>query len=283
MQTRTLRTLSRIARAGSFVEAAEQLNMTLPTLSMQVKSLESELGLTLFDRSFRPPLLTPKGREIVEAARAVIAAEDSLLAAATPGEALSGNYALGFVSTASVRMLPRFLQSARSELPRASFTFESGLSETLVDRVLSGQLDAAVITVAGPVDADLIRYDLREEALLFAAHASQGSLDELLEDATFLHFMPRTGIGKLIATAMQGSRPAHAPTIVLDTLEGIMECVRQGIGFTLLPEPDIARYSSEEIVTFSPLKPGLSRKLALVVRRDGPIADGAERLSALLF
>ena len=69
MQTRSLRSLIKISQTGSFLRAAEQLHVTLSALSMQMKTLEAELGVGLFDRTVRPPRLTPMGRAVVVRAK----------------------------------------------------------------------------------------------------------------------------------------------------------------------------------------------------------------------
>lgn len=76
MQTRSLKSLVQISQVGSFAKAAEQLNMTLSALSMQIKSLELELGVNLFDRSVRPPRLTPIGRSILDEAIPLLRSEE---------------------------------------------------------------------------------------------------------------------------------------------------------------------------------------------------------------
>ena len=76
MQTRALKNLVKISQVESFLQASDQLNMTLPALSMQMKALETELDVALFDRSVRPPRLTAIGRLVVEKARGIISQEN---------------------------------------------------------------------------------------------------------------------------------------------------------------------------------------------------------------
>ncbi|WP_302661628.1 LysR family transcriptional regulator [Sulfitobacter sp. SK012] len=283
MQTRSLRTLVRVSKVGSFAKAAEQSNMTLSALSMQIKALEAELGVNLFDRSVRPPRLTPIGRTIVEKAIPLLQCEDNLLKICRPTDTLVGHFRIGFVTTAAVRLLPGFLEKAKSDAPQGSFEFETGLSRTLQAKVISGQLDAAVITDTDGVPDGLIELVLREEPIVFAAHKSlmAGGLKGLLHGHPFFHFMPNTGIGKLIANEMlQHERPLGAETIVLDNLEAIMECVSVGLGFTLLPTPDVERYRSESVESIG-LPDTSFRKLVLVTARDGQFASREMELAKL--
>ncbi|MEM8854835.1 MAG: LysR family transcriptional regulator [Pseudomonadota bacterium] len=266
MQTRTLRTLVEIHTVGSFATAASRLNMTLSAVSMQMKALEAELGAALFDRSFRPPRLTPLGRAICDQARQILTAESELRAACAPGDRLTGRYRVGFVPTASVRLLPTFLLNARKLSSTVSFDVVTGLSEALEAKVRSGDLDFAVVTENPSRDSVLQSKTLREERLAFAAPATPVSHAPrvLIEKMSFLHFMPSSGIGKLISEHMEdfvGSGHGH---VVLDSVEAIMECVNRGVGFTLLPEPDIRRYADPATRVFTAGPTELSRRVALI-------------------
>ncbi len=278
MQTRALRTLTRIATIGSFAESAAQLNMTLSAVSMQMKALEEELGVALFDRTFRPPRLTPAGRAVAAQAGRILGEEEALLDLCAPTDRLAGVYRLGFVMTAGVRLLPGFLRRAGDALPEARFAFETGLSETLEARVLAGGLDAAVVTAGGAVDG-LAHHAVRREPLAFAAHRSlmREGPGETLAAHPFLQFRPSTGIGKRIA----GLVPQTGPRIVLDSVETIMECVRQQIGVTLLAQSDIERYADAKTAIFN--VPGIEavRELVLTTRTGDPLTAKAHLLTRL--
>lgn len=272
MQTRALRNLVKISQVGSFLQASERLNMTLSALSMQMKALETELGVAVFDRSVRPPRLTPMGRAIVTKAVAVLEREDALLALCAPDDRLVGQFSIGFVTSAAARLLPGFLENILREMTGAQFAFETGLSETLQQKVRDGTLDAAVVTGTEVNAQGLNQVELREEPFVFAAHASIASqgIDALIAHHTFFHFMPQTGIGKLISSAMQQiKRPQDATNIMLDNLEAIMGCVKIGLGFTLLPAPDVERYASADLVFLS--APADVRRALVLVTRTGHV------------
>lgn len=283
MQTRSLRTLVRVSAVGSFAKAAEQLNMTLSALSMQMKALEAELGVELFDRSVRPPRLTPIGRSVVNEAVGLLQSEDTLFDACRPSGALVGRFRIGFVTTAAVRLLPEFLKNAQRDAPSASFEIETGLSKALQAKVVNGQLDAAIVTDADGLPPTLSELVLREEPFVFAAHSDllSDGLPGLMEHHPLLHFMPDTGIGKLIAEEMLlHRRPTGAKTIVLDNLEAIMECVSAGLGFTLLPSPDVERYKTADVRVIQSPTP-LRRTLVLMTPRVGLLSTRGAALGEL--
>lgn len=251
---------------------------------MQMKALEDSLGLELFDRSVRPPRLTPIGRAVALETVPLLLQEDKILELAHSRDDLTGRFRVGFVTTAAVRLLPGFLQASSRAVPRATFEFETGLSAVLQNKVIVGQLDAAVLTDAEGVPTQLSYRMLRQEPFVFAAHKSllENGLQGLLSDGVFFHFMPNTGIGKLIERAMLDfERPPKAKTVVLDNLEAIMECVATRLGYTLLPAPDVERYRISGIETLTAPK-SLRRNLVLVTQRDSALDRSSAKLAALL-
>lgn len=274
----------KVSQTNSFSEAAEQLGMTLSALSMQMKALEESLGAQLFDRSVRPPRLTPIGTAIVAEALPLLRQEERITEICQSTKDLVGSFRLGFITTAAVRLLPNFILASSQEAPLASFEFETGLSASLQDKVLFGQLDAAVITDAQGLPSKLSSRILRQEPFVFAAHKSllKDGLAGLMSRSEFLHFMPDTGIGKLIETAMLDyERPAETKTIVMDNLEAIMECVSAQLGFTLLPFPDVERYRVSDVDTIA-ARGSLERKLVLVALRDSVLDRNGAKLKVLL-
>ncbi len=269
MQTRSLRTLVTISEVGSFNEAAKRLNMTLSAVSMQMKMLEQELDASLFDRTQRPPILTAKGRQVVAKAKDLLVSEQELVRSCQSAGPLQGTYRIGFVHSASVRILPQFLKSVRTHCPNAHFEVETGLSKQLETKVQERRLDLAVLT-ATQRNSDLFEYNtLRTEPLNYAIPKSLNAYDEnwLFQNIPFLHFSPATGIGQLISRHLKNLKIKPKKIIVLDGMESIIECVKQEIGFTILPMPDIDRCAGNDLSVRSVSKEGLSRDLVLVARK----------------
>lgn len=270
MQTRSLETLIRIAQVQSFSQAAELQHMTLSALSMQMKALEAELGVALFDRSFRPPKLTPLGHQVAQQARVVVGQAEALQNLCLSKDRLVGRFRLGFIQSASVRILPSFIELVQRETPNATFLYTTGLSEALVEQVTNSQLDAAIVTLVENTGDDL-RYDeIVSEDLALAVPAAFADTDIALlpQQLTFIHFMPTTGIGRLIAAQLQTLPRKPKQTLVLDGIESALECVKRGIGYTILPLPDIERHRDAKIFVHTAGSSKLKRKLALATRKD---------------
>ena len=273
MQLRFLETLQRIVRLGSFSAAAEEGNMTLSSVSMQMKALEADLGVELFDRASRPPRLTPVGRSVAAQAARVLHEEAVMRALCTANAGLVGNLELGVISSAAIRLVPRLLEAASRLAPNAAFQFVTGLSSDLAASVLAGRLDAAIVTRVGGEDAAL-HFDtigLEEMMLAAPADAKGRSLRTLAEDLRFLHFKPQSGIGRLIADTLAKEGIAARDALIFDSIETTMECVNLGLGFTLLPKPDVLRYARTKVKTIA-MPPGTVRRELALVTRDDPSA-----------
>lgn len=283
MRTRTLKTLLEVERVGTFIGAAEQLNMTLSSVSMQMKSLEDQLGVALFDRAYRPPKLTPLGHAICRSAEEMLTAEADLLLRCQTTRHLTGQFRVGFVATASVRLLPGFLVRAKAQAPDAHFDIETGLSDQLEAGLRNGRLDAAVITASRAAPSGLSYRQLARERLVYAVPSGAARLSPkaLFGHLPFLHFMPQSGIGKLIEEHIDQLRPARSQTLFLDSVEAIMECVRHELGFTLLPEPDILRQTEDGIAIVEIADAPLTRDLVLAsLARPAEMAQ-ADQMAAL--
>ncbi|MGF1502992.1 MAG: LysR family transcriptional regulator [Paracoccaceae bacterium] len=284
MSLRSYRTLVAIAQDGSFVRAAEALNMTVSAVSMQMKSLEDSLDAALFDRSRRPPQLTPLGREVAARARRLVEGEDRLRAACRAPGTLRGAYRIGFVLTSSVRYLPSFLARTRDRFPAARIEIETGLSDDLIARVLDGRLDAAVVTEMPDLPSALRPYPVADEPLVWClpALAEGWSLETCEARLPFIHFMPRTGIGRLIALHLERAGRRPRPEIVLDSVAAVAECVAAGVGFSILPEPDIRHYGGGDIRLRALGPEPVTRRLALVAHETGALgADAGLLVDAL--
>ena len=133
MNLRVLETFIAIHDGESFIDAARRLGLTQSAVSMQIKSLEEELGVELFDRRVRPPVMTPAAMAIVTPAREVLTLVQSIAERVKHSQSLSGRLALGAIQTASVSLLPDCLSLVSRRYPGIQVTVETGLSALLLN------------------------------------------------------------------------------------------------------------------------------------------------------
>ena len=239
MSLRQLQALVAVADRGSFQAAADALGVTQSAVSMQIKALEDDLRAPLFDRSRRPPVITPLGRAVLERAREVVTLYESLRLSAT-GD-LAGRLALGVIPSASTRLLPDALAALKTSHPGLTIRVAGGLSGQLAAQVADGTLDAAVVTE--PVSAAALACrTILTEALVLVAHPRHASLATplLLSSQPFVQFNRRAGVGQVIVRALDRLDLAAQPTMELDSLEAILEMVVRDLGVSVLPENSLA-------------------------------------------
>jgi LysR family transcriptional regulator, low CO2-responsive transcriptional regulator len=168
MELRQLRAFVAIAECGTFTAGAERVHVTQAAISMQIRQLETETGTRLFVRAPRKILLTEPGERLLERARSILREHDTALEelAALTG-AHRGRLRVGTASAGvSGEPLPQILKELRTRHPGAEILVTSGTSAQLVDQVLSGQLDAAFVSL--PVEVHGIQTELLSEDSLVA-------------------------------------------------------------------------------------------------------------------
>src|SRR5437763_7526238 len=151
MELRHLRYFVAVAEELHFRRAAERLHVAQPAVSEQVRKLEEELGVRLFDRTQRKVELTFAGGALLpEAYRVLRQAEAARLAARSASERPGRVLRIGYVPTALLTSIPRTVRRVVTSMPNLQATIEPGSGIELVDAVRAGDLDAAVVSLPVP-------------------------------------------------------------------------------------------------------------------------------------
>jgi DNA-binding transcriptional LysR family regulator len=144
MELYQLRGFTVVAEQGQLTRAADKLHVSQPALSAQIKALEDELGVELFDRVSSGMVLTAPGRRLLPFAQAVIVAVQALRSQARSlvGE-VAGRVRLGTLADPEFLRLPRILAGAMEHYPMLEIEVHQGMSGEAFEAVRDGALDAA--------------------------------------------------------------------------------------------------------------------------------------------
>ncbi len=256
-----------------FVTAAEKCFVTQPTLTMQLKKLEDEIGFLLFDRSRQPLEPTKQGVVVVEQTREIlrqVRAMKEMVSAER--ESTAGTFRLGIIPTLAPYLLPLFLKEFASANPLTTLVIEELLTEEIIRRLHSDSLDLAIL--AGPLgDESLREVQLFTEPFLVFA-SDHPLLDSKKIDASTL---PHTGMWLLneghcfrnqalsvCRVNKHGTRGIQYQSGSIEALKNIV--MAQG-GFTLVPALAAQDASDKPFVRpFSGKIPG--REITLVVHKS---------------
>ncbi len=192
MELRHLRYFVAIAEERSFTRAAERLWVAQPGLSTQMRRLEAELGIQLFERHTRGVDLTQAGELLLDRARVAIAAAETAAATGRDLDAgVIGSVRLALAGGAHWRLTPELIQRFSRERPGVELTVLEGDGGTLWRELREGRLDA-LVAPAGHASPDLRTLDLGSEAWVVLVGTGH----------------PLAGIGPVSAEELEGERIA---------------------------------------------------------------------------
>ena len=146
MDTRQLQAFCAVVEKKSFSQAAEQLGVTQPAVSLQVRALEERVGQTLLDRSGRRVEPTEAGRRLYRSAQRMLALEEQLMeeVAADDGR-LAGTLAIGASTGPGAHLVPLLLCEFQREHPDLRVALSIWDTQTVIDRVADRQLEVGVV------------------------------------------------------------------------------------------------------------------------------------------
>ncbi len=270
MSIRSLRTLIAIAETGSFAAAANRVFITQGAVSTQIKALEEELGLTLFDRNRRPPELTEAGQLVVANARELVREYDSLRHVLDATDEVEGTVALGSIPSTLTGITPRIMKAMQRRYPKLKLTLSTGYSEELVSAVEHGDLDAAVVSEFKEEPTNVVwRPFMREPIILIAPlDAPEMSAEALLTEYPFIRFNPRTWVGRLIDETLRKRGIPVQEVMQMETIEAVGAMVAQGFGVALIPRRRIGTPLLEPVRSISMPRPTIYTTLGLVYRES---------------
>jgi len=271
---RQLRYLVELADSLNFRLAAEASFVTQSTLSAGIKELESVLGVQLVERDTRVVRITPVGEEVVARARGLLAdVQDLVSTAKSAAEPLTGRVGLGAIPTVAPFLLPGLLPALRRRYPAVQLYLREDLTERLLVRLRSGQLDMALIAL--PYDTgELAVRELFKDEFWFVAreddpHAQDKAVAVKQLDPGQILLLEEGHCLRDHAIAACGNRRANAESrIEATSLNTLVQMVEGGLGVTLLPELAVkaGALKGTRLVArpFAPHVP--SRRIALIAR-----------------
>jgi LysR family hydrogen peroxide-inducible transcriptional activator len=289
---RELRYLVAIADHRHFGRAAEACCVTQPTLSAQLRKLESYLGMTLIDRSGKQPLPTPLGEQIVERARRLLEQADEILLLTRQRRGpLQGALNVGVIPTLAPYYLPWLLPQLASRYPRLHVVVHEETTRRLEEKVNDGLIDAAFLALPAFSRPDVVERPLFDEPFFVACPADHAAGEDA--DAP-IDAQRLAGLKLLLLTeghclrgqalaACGQSDAEHDSTADCraTSLETLRHLVAAGLGYTMLPALAVRPLSGGPLV-IRPLASGESRRIGLVWRTGHPKSAELRRLATSL-
>lgn len=290
MNLRDLDYICAVADFKHFGQAADACNVSQPTLSGQVKKLETELGVVLFERNHKAIRVTDAGAEIIAIAReARDAAKRIKLVAAMAQDPFSGKLSLGFIPTIAPYLIPRFVAKLQSSLPNMAIQYREDITDRLNEALMVGDLDVAILATP-PIDDSLSAIELYEESfwLLFPKDHELGKLEnasmaDVKEDDVLL----LTEGHCFRDQALSICRPAQKrrqQSLRATSLETLINLVASGQGVTLVPALALREgwISDLDLASLKLIDKGASRQIYLTYRKRFPRQKAIQALAQII-
>lgn len=281
MELRQLRVFRAVARRLSFTRAAEELGYAQSSVTAQVKSLERELGVALFDRLGRGISLTDAGRRLLESAEGLLELEARARAEIKGGEEPTGTLRVSAPETLTTYRLPPVLASFRERYPEVRLVFYPNPTGTLDGRLLrelrEGGVDLAFVIEepgrgAGP---EIHSETLAVERLALVAPPdhplcrAESVAPEDLARETLLLTEKGCGYRNMFERGLEASGVRLDRAVEFASGEAIKRCVAAGMGLAVLSEVSVRREIGRgELAPLAWPREGFSVESRLVYHRD---------------
>lgn len=238
-----------------FATAAEKCFVTQPTLSMQIKKLEDELGVIIFDRSRQPVVPTDLGAKLIEQARMTLSATQRIKEIIQEEQQeVEGTLKIGIIPTLAPYLLPVFIGPYIRKYPAVKVEVEELVSEEIIRRLKRDMLDVGLFVTPYHDEKIVERPVFYEEMLVYAHPDSEllkkkevGHEDIVASDIWMLgngHCF-RNQVVNLCE--MSASQHKNLPfEFESNSLETLMRIVDVEGGFTLIPELALQYMSPEK-------------------------------------
>jgi DNA-binding transcriptional LysR family regulator len=242
MELRQLKTFRTVATLLSFNRAADVLNYAQSTISAQIRALEDDLGVRLFDRLGKRIVLTEAGELLSQYAQKMLDIEAATLSDVKGRNQPQGSLTIRVPQSIGNSYLPKVVGEFRKRFPRVSFTFHTCAFHGLEHELETGVTDLAFLLAESIQSAQLTAEPLRFERLLVVSNVDNPlarrhrvSLDDLADQSIFL---PKADCGYRMVFEQMLTEANITPQTLLEfsSVEMLKDCLKSSPGVAMIPE-----------------------------------------------
>ncbi|MFD0025271.1 LysR family transcriptional regulator [Streptomyces sp. NPDC058382] len=291
MQFQQLMYFVAVAEARHFTRAAEDVHVSQPSLSQQIRALEGELGAELFSRARGNIALTDAGEALLPLARRILADADTARHEVQElAQLRRGRVRLGATPSVCTGLLPDVLRAFHDQHPGIQLLLEEGGSHDLVRELARGALDLALLVLPLPAASPaLTTVELLQEDLVVVSSSSgprpgRGGSVRItdLQGEPLVMFRHGYDLRELTVAACRAEGFEPSFTVEGGEMDAVLGFVRAGLGIAVVPSM-VATRAGHDLRTTPLAKPGLRRTIALAHRSDVAPPRAARELQRVLL
>jgi len=281
MELQQLRYFVAVADTGTFTGAARELHVAQPSVSKQVRKLETELDATLLERRKAGISLTDAGAILLPWARRVLADVDGARSEVAGLASLErGRLSVGATPSLSTVLLPRVLASFHVAHPGVTLSVVEAGSRDLVERLATGDLDLALVILPLPREELFVTLPLLREELVLAVSKRHPLAARKTVRVGELRGVPlvmfRDGYDLRSATIAACEQAGFHPTFAIEgaEMDGVLRMAAAGVGVAVVPSMVVEK--GGPLVAVRLVQPTLTRSVGVAFRRDRPRSRAAD-------
>jgi len=276
-----------VADLLNFSQAAEQCNVSQPTLSAQIKKLEESLEIKIFERNNKRVMITEEGRSIIQSARRILQEVETIKEIAESARnPLAGKFRLGAFPTLSTYIFPGIVPQIKKLMPDLRLILIEEKTAILIDKLHKGDIDAALLSM--PVHEDFFEKEkLFDDQFFLAAPPdhplikySEIEMEELAKYRLLLLDEGHCLRDNALEICQQYNIPEEQDFRATG-LETLRQMVKAGTGITLMPE--IAINNPETGIHYIPFKdPAPHRTIGIFYRKTSTKKEIIHKVEGIL-
>lgn len=291
MQFQQLTYFVAVAEARHFTRAAEEVHVSQPSLSQQIRALENELGAELFSRARGNITLTDAGEALLPLARRILADADTARHEVQElAQLRRGRVRLGATPSLCTGLLPDVLRAFHDRHPGIQLLLEEGGSHDLVRELARGALDLALVVLPLPAASpalttvELLQEDLVVVSAAEAPRPGRGGSVRMahLQGEPLVMFRHGYDLRELTVAACRAEGFEPSFTVEGGEMDAVLGFVRAGLGVAVVPSM-VATRAGSDLRTTPLAPPGLRRTIALAHRSDVAPPRAARELQKVLL
>jgi DNA-binding transcriptional LysR family regulator len=237
----------------------------------QLQQLEKEIGVELFDRTKRSLSLNAHGRSLIEPIQEIVARYETL--GSNLKSDLSGTIVLGALVSSLMGAFGKTLNEIKQSYPELEIKLIAGLSSNFLDQLIEGAIDAAIVTESPYALPQNLQWTelYKEPMILISPAAPSGNKKDLKKTDSqlpFIRFERNTWTGHLVDQTIKSNKLSVQDGMELNSVEAIIELVRQGLGYSIVPQLANIAWANDRQLRIQEL-PGktIFRKVGLLERK----------------
>lgn len=271
-----LRYLLALAEEKHFARAAQKCFVSQPTLSIAIKKLEDNLGITIFERDNHQILVSPSGAQLIEQAKKILSEAEQLINLAKSQQDIYAQpLRIGAILTIGPYLFPKLVSKIIAQTPQLKLLVEENYTEVLIKKLLLGELD--ILLLATDVEHnDLVQIELGSDelSLICSTQHKFAKLNKVMQKQLAEETFLLLGNGHCFRDQVLKICPNCDPLknkianlITTSSLETIKYMVAMNIGISILPK--LAQHNLPSNLCMKPLNGSTqTRTISLVYRRN---------------